>query len=119
MKTTIMRVQTLSLLTRNAANRLDSLIPEHTCFYLGEIDEFLKEDKIDELEEEFLSQYLQSLLHILAYNVKNSSKVFVGELKAKNKIRDLIQILSKALHYNPNMPDFLEFDEDEGTLPMI
>ena len=109
-----MRVQTLSLLTRNAGSRLDSLIPDNTTFYLSEIREHLKEDKIDELEEDYLSQYLQSLLQILAYNVKNSDKVLIKTLEDKNKLSELKELLSQALHYNPNMPDFLEYeDEDE------
>lgn len=108
-----MRVQTLSLLTRNAGSRLDSLIADHTSFYLNEIREHLKEDKIDELEEEYLSQYLQSLLQILAYNVKNSDKVLVTVLKDAGKLEELKQLLCQAIHYNPNMPDFLEFEDDQ------
>jgi hypothetical protein len=113
MKSTIMRVQTLSLLTRNSGNRLDSLIPDNTDFYLSEIKEFLKEDKIDELDEEFLSQYLQSLLQIIEINIKNSEKTLIQVLKKKNQVQTLKEILNQALHYNPNMPDFLEFEEEE------
>lgn len=112
-----MRVQTLSLLTRNSGNRLDSLIPDNTDFYLSEIKEFLKEDKIDELDEEFLSQYLQSLLQIIEINIKNSEKTLIRVLKERNQVTSLKEILRQALHYNPNMPDFLEYEgeaEDEG-----
>ena len=92
---------------------MDSLIPDTTEFVLGEIKEFLKEDKIDELDEEYLSQYLQSLLQIIEINIKNSEKTIVRVLKDRNQVGTLKELLRQALHFNPNMPDFLEFEETE------
>ena len=118
-KATILRVQTLALLARNGGNKLDSLISAQTEFFLSEIKELLQEGKVDQLGEEHLSQYLSNLLQIIETNLKNSDRVFIKFIKEHKKLKELEEILQETLHFNPNMPEFLAFDEeeDEGKSP--
>jgi hypothetical protein len=117
LKATIIRVQTLALLGRNGGSKLDALIPNQTEFFLNEIKEHLQEGKVDVLGEEHLSQYLSNLLQIIETSMKNSDRVLIKFLRDKNRLKDLEEILQNSLHFNPNMPEFLAFDdEEEGRL---
>ena len=114
LKNTIIRVQTLALLKRNAGARLDSQITDQTGLYIKNLREYLEEDKIDTVDEEHLSLFIQSMLQILENCLRNSDKVLVDSLRKSGTEGALQEILAKSLHFNPNMPGFLEYEDEES-----
>jgi hypothetical protein len=121
-KDSILRVQTLSLIYRSSGNELDESIGDHSAFLLKEISLNLEEDRIEQMEEEHISMYVQLLFQILETFLKNSDKVFVQWLKSSDQIGFLTESINRALKYNPNMPEFLEYlddeEDDEGRSPL-
>ena len=113
LKTVIIKMQTLASVARNAGSLLDEILSSHLEFFTKEMEGYLEEDMIEEIEEEHLSQYLQCLFQITDTYFKNSDRVAVRWLKEGERKQDLINSIGKALHFNPNMPEFLEFDEED------
>jgi hypothetical protein len=112
-KDSILRVQTMSLIYKSSGNELDESISDYSEFLLKEISLNLAEDRIEQLEEEHISMYVQLLFQILETFLKNSDRVFVQWIKSSNQLEFLTDSLNKALKYNPNMPEFLEYLDDE------
>lgn len=114
LKNTIIRVQTLALLKRNSGARLGTQIPTQTGFYIKQLLEHLEEDKIDSVDEEHLSLYIQSMLQILENGLRNNDKTLIQTLEEQGNVHSLREIITKSLHFNPNMPGFLEYEDGEG-----
>jgi hypothetical protein len=92
---------------KNSKGKLDHKIPVFAPQLFTLLEKFLHDDMIDDVDEEFLSQYVVALLNIIESYLSNSENQILGWIESEGKKAKLVDIINKCLHFNPNMPGFL------------
>lgn len=92
---------------KNSKGKLDHKIPIFAPQIFSLLQKYLHEDMIDDVDEEFLSQYVVALLNIIESYLSNSENQILGWVESEGKKAELVKIINKCLHFNPNMPGFL------------
>lgn len=114
LKATILKTHCLQLIIKNAGEKVFQKIPTYTPYILEKIEQFQDEDMVDSIPEELMSQFLVALVSIVTSFFANNEKQIVGWLNSSNKLDKVVELVTKVLQFNPNMPGFLMDDESEG-----
>lgn len=108
-----MKAHSLQLVLKNSEGSLTHKIPAYTPKILEIMKEYLDEDKIEYISEELICQYLVAMISILNAFFEYSGHQITGWLFNNSHQDTLISYIQQCLHFNQNMPGFLEEEEDD------